>query len=1093
MLETAHASFFITENQAENICFDSYGIRGKATRQVGELDANFKIETAKGDNYILKISLPSARNEGYFDFQEQLLLHIGNQKPNFKFPKIVKTANGDNHATLVDTFNQPRKVRLLEWISGRLWSDVNPQLDNLRESLGIQCGAITRVLQDFTHDFAKRELEWDIAQSLWIKAHLSVFDEEQKEILSYFIQQFDQCQTIYARLRKSVVHSDANDNNIIVSDDLIDPSVLAVIDYGDAIYTQTINDLAVTLAYAIMGKPDPLSACVSLVSGYNTQFPLKQEELSVLYTLVAMRLAVSVTKSALNKIKELDNVYLTISEKPAWALLRQWRKISPQLAHFTFRSACGFTPVPNEKEFADWAKNNAFSLNDLLPSLNFSGVLKFDLSVGSLFLGNYSEYKNTRIFTNKFNELQFENPDKLIAGGYLEARPLYSTDAYKIESNQGYEYRTIHLGVDFWEKENAPIHALLDGEVADFAYNGADKDYGGVIILKHKVDKNLVFYTLYGHLSKRSIENLRIGKRIKKGKKIAELGKPSENGNWTPHLHFQIMLDLLGYEKDFPGVGLPSKINVWSSICPDPNLLFKNEQLITLSSYLQRLGLATQGFSRREVDFVEKNLAKPSFLQQNQLPSKENPRAAEGGAFSNPHAALIDFRKQHLGKSLSISYAKPLKILRGEQQYLIDDLGQRYLDTVNNVAHLGHEHPKVVKAGQQQMAILNTNTRYLHENILDFAKELLATLPNELSVLHFVNSGSEANELALRMAQAATHQKDVIALEVGYHGNTSGCIAVSSYKFDGKGGKGKPENTHIVPLPDSFRGKYRGDKSETGALYAAHVEEAIQAIQAKGRNVGAFLAESIVSCGGQIDLPDNYLTLAYDAVRKAGGVCIADEVQVGFGRVGKHFWGFELQNVVPDIVTMGKPIGNGHPLAAVACTEAVALAFANGMEFFNTFGGNPVSCAIGSAVLKVMKEEKLQENALKVGEWLKTALKNLQKDYPLIGDVRGEGLFLGFELIEPPYNAIHDNHNNHGNQINHSNHINQINHSSDIIPATAKTAYLANRIKEHGVLISVDGPQNNVIKIKPPMCFSEENARELIGYLKNILGEDFLR
>ena len=405
-----------------------------------------------------------------------------------------------------------------------------------------------------------------------------------------------------------------------------------------------------------------------------------------------------------------------------------------------------------------------------------------------------------------------------------------------------------------------------------------------------------------------------------------------------------------------------------------------------------------------------------------------------------------------------------MKILRGQQQYLIDDTGRRYLDTVNNVAHVGHENPRVVKAGQQQMAVLNTNTRYLHDNILDFAKELLATLPKELSVLHFVNSGSEANELAMRMAQAVTHQKDIIALEVGYHGNTRGCIAVSSYKFDGKGGQGKPEHTHIVPLPDSFRGKYQGNKSETGILYAEHVKEAIAEIQSTGRNVAAFLAESIVSCGGQIDLPDNYLQLAYGYVRAAGGVCIADEVQVGFGRVGKHFWGFELQNVVPDIVTMGKPIGNGHPLAAVACTEEIAIAFANGMEFFNTFGGNPVSAAIGLEVLKVIKDDNLQENALKIGEFLKSGLRNLQKTFPLIGDVRGEGLFLGFELVEP-----------------------------NKIPATAKTAYLANRMKTHGILISVDGPQNNVIKIKPPMCFNRENAVELLRYLRKILAEDFMQ
>jgi 4-aminobutyrate aminotransferase-like enzyme/Ser/Thr protein kinase RdoA (MazF antagonist) len=1007
---------FISEEQAAMLCHQIYGIQGTAKKQTGELDFNYKITTDKGKNFILKISRPDT-DEAYLDFQQKLLLHIDSKKPDFPFPKIIQTKAGENEVSILDDYGNNRKVRLLDWVSGRLWSAVNPQLDDLRYSLGEKCGEITHVLSDFNHPLATRKFDWDIAQSDWTYAHLHLFSSEQKACLNYFTQQFEGFQTDYKKLRKSVIHNDANDNNIVVSDNLIDPSVLAVIDYGDAVLTQTINDLAVTLVYAIMEKPDPLAAALPLVAGYHQKFALEETELRMLYTLTAMRLVISVTKSAINKIQEPDNTYLLVSEKPAWDLLYQWQAIPNQLAHFSFRAACGFSPVPHQIAFEKWAASQSFSLQELFMTsfdkTNLS-VAKLDLGIGSLFLGNYSEYQNTSIFTQKINLFQAENEGKLIAGGYLEPRPLYSTDAFEAEGNNGYEYRTVHLGIDFWEKENTPVHAFFDGQIVGCAYNNADKDYGGVIILKHLFNQNEVFYTLYGHLSKKTIEESSIGTQIKKGEKIGALGNPNENGNWTPHLHFQIMLDLLGYENDFPGVAFPGKLNVWSSISPDPNLLFKNETLLSQKT--------------------------------------------------TSHSELIHFRKKHLGKSLSIAYKEPLKILRGERQYLIDDTGRRYLDTVNNVAHVGHEHPKVVKAGQQQMAVLNTNTRYLHENILDFAKELCATLPPELSVLHFVNSGSEANELALRMAQAVTNQKDIIALQVGYHGNTNGCIAVSSYKFDGKGGKGKPEYTHIVPLPDSFRGKYQGKLSETGEKYAAHVDEAIDHIHTLGRGVSSFLAESIVSCGGQIDLPDNYLKRAYEAVRKAGGVCIADEVQVGFGRVGKKFWGFELQGVVPDIVTMGKPIGNGHPLAAVACTEAVALAFANGMEFFNTFGGNPVSAAIGLEVLKVIKEEKLQENAFKIGEFLKSELRNLQKDFPLIGDVRGEGLFLGFELVE-----------------------------QGKIPATDKTSYLANRMKTHGILISVDGPQNNVIKIKPPMCFNQENAVDLIRYLKKILGEDFMR
>ena len=1012
MQEINYQKLLISNEYAAVLCQQYYGIEGHAELQTGEVDFNYKITTQNGTHYILKISRSDSDND-YLDFQQKLLLHIDSQQPDFEFPKIIKTTAGENEVTFFDEHQQTRKMRLLNWVSGRLWSSVNPKLDDLMFSLGEQCGKITQTLLGFEHPYAARPFDWNMAQAVWTYQYLNLFDAEQKTCLTYFTNQFEAFQPAYNQLRKSVIHNDANDNNIVVSDDLVVPSVKAVIDYGDAVYCPTINDLAVALAYTIMEKPDPLAAALPLIAGYNQTFPLKEEELSMLYTLVAMRLVLSVTKSAINKIKEPDNTYLLISEKSAWDLLHKWKKIPPQLAHFSFRATCGFSPVPHQKTFEDWASKQSFNVSDLFPTVSFSDIYKLDLSVGSLFLGNYAEYKNTAVFTTKTHQLQAENADKFLAGGYLEARPIYASDAFEIEGNSGYEYRTVHLGIDFWQKENTPIHAILDGEVVGCVYNGADKDYGGLIILKHTLTASDSFYTLYGHLSKQSLEGVSIGNTIKKGEKIGELGNPSENGNWTPHLHFQIILDLLGFENDFPGVGLPRTIDVWSAICPDPNLLFKNAIL---------------------------------------TPKTEA-----------THQDLLDFRKKHLGKSLSISYKKPLKILRGERQYLIDDTGRRYLDTVNNVAHCGHEHPKVVKAGQQQMAVLNTNTRYLHDNILDFAKELCATLPKELSVLHFVNSGSEANELALRMAQAVTNQKDIIALEVGYHGNTQGCIAVSSYKFNGKGGKGKPENTHIVPLPDSFRGLYQGDKSETGAKYAAHVDEAIEYIQSKGRNVAAFLAESIVSCGGQIDLPDNYLQLAYAAVRKAGGVCIADEVQVGFGRVGKKFWGFELQNVVPDIVTMGKPIGNGHPLAAVACTEAVAIAFANGMEYFNTFGGNPVSAAIGLAVLDVVKEEKLQENAYEIGEFLKSELRLLQKQFPLIGDVRGEGLFLGFELVE-----------------------------DGKIPATDKTAYLANRMSAHGILISVDGPQNNVIKIKPPMCFNQQNALDLMRYLTKIIKEDFM-
>ena len=345
---------------------------------------------------------------------------------------------------------------------------------------------------------------------------------------------------------------------------------------------------------------------------------------------------------------------------------------------------------------------------------------------------------------------------------------------------------------------------------------------------------------------------------------------------------------------------------------------------------------------------------------------------------------------------------------------------------------------------------------------MELAKELLETLPKELSVLHFVNSGTEANELAIRMVKAATGQKDIIASEAGYHGNSNMCIDISSYKFDGKGGHKAPEHTHIFPLPDAFRGKYRGN--DTGGRYAKEVKKLIDGVHKKGRGVGALIVEPIISCGGQIELPQGFLSKAYGYIRNAGGLCVSDEVQVGCGRPGSTFWGFQLYDVVPDIVTIGKPLGNGHPLAAVACTPAVAEKFANGMEYFNTFGGNPVSCAIGTAVLKTVKREKLQENALTVGNFLKMELQKLAEKFPIIGDVRGQGLFLGFELVD-----------------------------ADLNPLASQTDYLIDRMKDHGILMSSDGPDRNVLKIKPPMVFTQANAEELVFYLEKILSEDFMQ
>jgi 4-aminobutyrate aminotransferase-like enzyme len=425
---------------------------------------------------------------------------------------------------------------------------------------------------------------------------------------------------------------------------------------------------------------------------------------------------------------------------------------------------------------------------------------------------------------------------------------------------------------------------------------------------------------------------------------------------------------------------------------------------------------------------------------------------------------ILDLRRKHLGPSLSISYNRPLHIVRGFRQYLYDAEGRAYLDAVNNVPHVGHCHPRVVKAGQEQMAVLNTNTRYLHESIVRYASRLCQLLPEPLSVCFFVCSGSEANELALRLARSHSGKEGIVVLDGAYHGNTGRLVDISPYKFDGPGGHGAPEYVHKVPMPDTYRGLYKGDDPQAGEKYANDVGKIIDEMRGQYRATGAFICESLLGCGGQIVLPDNYLREVFKRVRADGGVCIVDEVQVGFGRVGTHFWGFETQGVIPDIVTMGKPMGNGHPLAAVVTTPEIAASFDTGMEYFNTFGGNPVSCAIGLAVLDVLEEEELQNNALVVGKLLKDELGRLQEKHPLVGDVRGLGLFIGVELVKD--RVI-------------------------LEPAGREAAVVVESMKDHGILISTDGPYHNVLKIKPPLVFTEANAFQLVRTLDLVLEKHF--
>ncbi len=421
---------------------------------------------------------------------------------------------------------------------------------------------------------------------------------------------------------------------------------------------------------------------------------------------------------------------------------------------------------------------------------------------------------------------------------------------------------------------------------------------------------------------------------------------------------------------------------------------------------------------------------------------------------------LRDHRRAHFANNLRLSYREPCLFVRGWKHYLLDEWGRLYLDAYNNVPHVGHAHPRLQSVAADQLARLNTNTRYLHPALREFAEELLREAPPQLTHVFLVNSGSEANELALRLARAATGGRDMIVADHGYHGHTTGAYDLSAYKFNKPRGGGRPEWVQVVPVADTYRGAHRGD--DAGERYAEYVDGAAQAIAARGGRLAGFIAETFPSVAGQIIPPVGYLEGVYARVRAAGGICIADEVQTGLGRLGEYYWAFEQQGALPDVVVLGKPLGNGHPMGAVLCTGDVARAFDNGIEFFSTFGGSTLSCRVGTEVLRIVREEGLQENARMVGASLLEGLRELQRAQPLIGDVRGMGLFVGVELVTDRESRA---------------------------PATAAARHVVNRLREERILIGTEGPADNVLKIRPPLTIGREDVELIVATLGEVLGE----
>ena len=728
-------------------------------------NSNYLIKTEKG-KYIFKTYIKNTESLALVEAENETLLFLQNTG-NDKLPKPIKYIDG-SLIKILKIDGKETICRMLSYLEGSFLGDVKHN-KNLFQSLGTFLAQMDIKLQSFNNYTIKaRQWEWDIQHLHLNKKYINdITTAKNRSIVSYFFQQFEEnVLPVLPELRKSIIHNDANEWNVLVNNG----NVSGIIDFGDLAYSPLINELAVAITYACYDKENPLEWASIILSSYHNLLALKENEITVLYYMIAARLCISVCNSAHSKIKNTDNEYALISEKSAWKMLYRWIAINPIAAENSFRSAIGLTA----------------------------------------------------------------------------ANPI-STDK------------------------------------------------------------------------------------------------------------------------------------------------------------------------------------------------------------------MVKERHELISPVLSLSYSKPIYMVRSAFQYMYDGLGNTYLDAYNNIPHVGHSHPKVVAAGQNQMAKLNTNTRYLYDLLPEYAKKLLSKFPESLNKVYFVNSGSAASDLAIRIVQAHIGHKNLLVMEHGYHGHTQIGIDISDYKFSNKTGQGQKEYILKATIPDTFRGRYTTNDGSAGKMYALDI---IKKINRSDEPIAAFISEPIVGCAGQVPLAKGYLKELYPEIRKQGGVCISDEVQTGFGRLGDFFWGFEAQEVVPDIVIIGKPMGNGHPMGAVITTTKLAESFSKGVEFFSSFGGNPVSCAIGLSVLEVIEEEHLQENANVVGKFYKSLLINLQKEFPCIGDVRGSGLFIGVEIVK---------------------------NRNSLQPDTLLANLIKNELRNQNILISTDGPFDSVIKSKPPLCFTKENAQQVTEHIYEIL------
>ncbi len=979
-------------------------ISGNFKKLNSEFDLNVEVSDHKNTQLIIKIMRNSCQKvflQGQIDF----LNFIDKSDTSFPVPKIYKSIKGNEFEILYDENGNERYVWIVRKIEGELFSDFSPKTNELMMDLGKKVGKLDLFSKRLRKNLKINDNKWNLTRPYWIENHFSeIKDLKIKNSLIGIINDFKGIASKLNNLKSYWMHNDLNDQNLLVKHDLVNlAEINGILDFGDLVFCPRICNIAICSSYLMVLPDVGINKQLHFLKGYHDTNPISESELDILYTLIMVRIAVSYVNSVVMSKKKPKDPYVIISQKDTENFLLNI-KDNKDFITARFRNICGFSLSSSYDDVQKFLNSRS---NSFFPSikgdLNTASIVNLDPQNCAVpqdpFNIKDSEALNLTGFAYK------KNSDKIYLGKYLEPRLIYTSENFFENTDKNANRRTIHLGIDVFCKKNTKVFCPYHGEVVLVDNCQERLDYGGFIVLKHFTNNKSCFYSLFGHLDPKSIE-LKIGQKVKKGKKLGKIGNFKVNGGWEPHLHIQLSLGL-GQGKNWPGVCNAKEYKFWEKYCPNP------------------------------APFLGIN---PKKIRYESIEKK----------------TLVQNRKNHYSGNLKISYKKPITIMRGFKNYLFDENGNCFLDFYNNVPHVGHSHPRIAKLVYNQLKLVNSNTRYLHPIQKVISENILSKFSKKFSALYLVNSGSEANELALRLAKTYTKSEDFITFDHGYLGNTNGVLEVSPYKFNKPSGIGRKPWVHVMDCPDPFRGvdpRYQ-------------IDEILTKLFSKKRGIAGFISEIFPSVAGQIIPQNGVMSYIYKKVKKAGGLCIADEVQTGLGRLGKFYFGYEQQKVDPDIVVLGKPIGNGHPIGVVITTEKIAKSFDNGIEFFSTFGGSDLSCIIANEVLNIVDDEKLCLSANKTGLILKKGLNDLKKTFPIIGDVRGLGLFLGVDIIK---------------------------NITTKEPASLEADYICNRLREKNILTGLEGPFDNVLKIRPPLCINKDDIYTFLKSFRSILEETGLK